>query len=139
LREAGATVVIPAAQGCCGSLHAHAGLRERARSLALVNLRWFEDEGPFDLVATDVAGCGATLREYHDLFDAGGVHDATLAARAHAFSSRVRDVTEALVELGLPSRGRVSSARSPSTIPVTWRTRSASASRRARCSRAFPA
>jgi len=102
LREAGATVVIPAAQGCCGSLHAHAGLRERARELALVNLRWFEDEGPFDLVATDVAGCGATLREYHDLWDAGGVHDKPLAARARAFSARVRDVTEALVELGLP-------------------------------------
>ena len=102
LREAGATVVIPAAQGCCGSLHAHAGLRQRARELALVNLRWFEDEGPFDLVATDVAGCGATLREYHDLWDAGGVHDAPLAARARAFSACVRDVTEALVELGLP-------------------------------------
>ena len=94
--------MIPASQGCCGSLHAHAGLRERARTLALVNLRWFEEEGPFDLVATDVAGCGATLREYHDLWDAGGVHDVPLAARARAFSARVRDVTEALVELGLP-------------------------------------
>jgi glycolate oxidase iron-sulfur subunit len=108
LREAGATVVIPAAQGCCGSLHAHAGLRDTARTLALVNLRWFEDEGPFDLVATDVAGCGATLRELHELWDAGGVHDAALAERARAFSSKVRDVTEALVELGLPpARARV--------------------------------
>ena len=108
LREAGATVVIPAAQGCCGSLHAHAGLREKARALALANLSWFEEEGPFDLVATDVAGCGATLREYADLFDAGGMHDAALASRAQAFASRVRDVTEALVELGLPpARARV--------------------------------
>ncbi len=102
LREAGATVMIPAAQGCCGSLHAHAGRRETARSLARANLAWFEEEGPFDFVATDVAGCGATLREYHDLFDAGGLHDAALAARARAFATRVRDVTEVLVELGLP-------------------------------------
>ncbi len=102
LREAGATVVVPPAQGCCGSLHAHAGRRETARTLALANLAWFEEDGPFDLVATDVAGCGATLREYGDLFDAGGVHDARTAARARAFAARVRDVTEALVELGLP-------------------------------------
>ena len=102
LREAGATVVVPPAQGCCGSLHAHAGRRETARTLARANLQWFEDDGPFDLIATDVAGCGATLREYGDLFDAGGVHDARTAERARAFASRVRDVTEALVELGLP-------------------------------------
>jgi len=102
LREAGATVVVPPAQGCCGSLHAHAGRRETARTLARANLAWFEDDGPFDLIATDVAGCGATLREYEDLFDAGGMHDARTAARARAFASRVRDVTEVLVELGLP-------------------------------------
>jgi len=103
LREAGATVVIPARQGCCGSLHAHAGLRETARDLARANLAWFADDGPFDFVATDVAGCGATLREYKDLFDKGGVHDAATSARAAAFAERVRDVTEVLVELGLPA------------------------------------
>ena len=108
LREAGATVVVPAAQGCCGSLHAHAGLRATARTLALGNLDWFEEEGPFDFIATDVAGCGATLREYTDLFDAGGVHDAALAVRAASFAARVRDVTEVLAELGLPpARARV--------------------------------
>ena len=103
LREAGATVVVPAEQTCCGSLHAHAGLRETARALARANLAWFEEDGPWDFVATDVAGCGATLREYFDLFDAGGLHDAKAAARARAFASRVRDVTEVLVELGLPA------------------------------------
>jgi glycolate oxidase iron-sulfur subunit len=101
LREAGAMVVVPAGQGCCGSLHAHAGRRQTARELAVANLAWFEQE-KFDFVATDVAGCGATLREYGELFDAGGVHDPALAARARAFAGRVRDITEVLEELGLP-------------------------------------
>ena len=107
LREAGATVIIPQEQGCCGSLHAHAGLRETARRLARVNLEWFE-AGDYDFIATDVAGCGATLREYDELWDAGGVHDAALAARGRAFAARVRDVTEVLAALGLPpARARV--------------------------------
>ncbi len=115
LREAGATVVVPARQGCCGSLHAHAGLRATARELARANLAWFEDDGPFDFIATDVAGCGATLAEYGDLFRGGG-DDAPDAeqARATAFAARVRDVTEVLDELGLP-KGR---ALVPETIAV---------------------
>jgi glycolate oxidase iron-sulfur subunit len=95
LREAGATVVVPARQGCCGSLQAHAGLRETARELAHANLAWFRDDGPFDFIATDVAGCGATLAEYGELL--GGT------VEAQAFAARVRDVTEVLVELGLPA------------------------------------
>jgi glycolate oxidase iron-sulfur subunit len=93
LREAGAEVVVPERQGCCGSLHAHAGRRETARRLARHNLGVFEEAGPLDWIATDAAGCGATLREYGDLVPGG---------RAAAFAARVRDVSEVLAELGLP-------------------------------------
>jgi len=104
LREAGATVVVPARQGCCGSLHAHAGLRDTARELARANLAWFAADGPFDLIATDVAGCGATLAEYGDLFRGhDGDFDDADAPRARAFAARVKDVTEVLVALGLPA------------------------------------
>jgi glycolate oxidase iron-sulfur subunit len=102
LREAGATVVVPERQGCCGSLHAHAGRRETARRLARHNVGVFEDAGetgPLDWIATDAAGCGATLREYGDLLPGDA---------ARAFASRVRDVTEVIAELGLPpARARV--------------------------------
>lgn len=103
LREAGATVVVPPRQGCCGSLHAHAGLRDAARGLARANLAWFTADGPFDFVATDVAGCGATLVEYGDLFTGtAGAPDDADAPRARAFAACVKDVTEVLDTLGLP-------------------------------------
>jgi len=96
LREAGATVVIPARQGCCGALHAHAGRRELARRLARANVEVFAEAGPIDWIATDAAGCGATLREYGELFPGGD-------AAADGFAAKVRDVTEVLAELGLPA------------------------------------
>lgn len=111
LREAGATVVIPAAQNCCGALLAHAGRREGARRLARENVGVFlggadgasgADGGAVDLIATDAAGCGATLREYGDLFRGGPTADVAAAAAGDRFAARVRDVTEVLVELGLP-------------------------------------
>ncbi len=95
LREAGATVVIPARQQCCGALLAHAGRREGARRLARTNVEVFAEAGPLDFIATDAAGCGATLREYGDLFPRGD-------HAADGFAARVRDVTEVLAELGLP-------------------------------------
>ena len=101
LREAGATVVVPQAQGCCGALLAHAGRRAGARGLALANVRAFADAN-VDVIATDAAGCGATLREYGDLFRGGATADATAAADGDRFAAKVRDVTEVLVDLGLP-------------------------------------
>ena len=38
LRKNGCEVTIPSAQGCCGALHVHAGLREQARELARRNI-----------------------------------------------------------------------------------------------------
>ncbi|HXV86545.1 MAG TPA: (Fe-S)-binding protein [Gemmatimonadales bacterium] len=81
-------------QGCCGALHAHAGLEEQARALARRNVIAFAHRVP-DRVVVNAAGCGATLKEYGRLL-AGD----PLEARARAFAARVRDVTEALAEAG---------------------------------------
>jgi glycolate oxidase iron-sulfur subunit len=93
---AGARVALPGAQGCCGALQAHAGLRREALSLARHNVRAFA--GEFDAVVTHSAGCGAALRETGHL-----LHDDTAAAQAENFASRVRDVSEVLAQLELPA------------------------------------
>src|SRR5262249_30684536 len=86
----------PAAQTCCGALHAHAGLRREAKALASRNVRAFA--GGADFVVTHSAGCGAALRESgHLLAD---------DADAAAFAGRVRDVSEVLATLGLPAAPR---------------------------------
>lgn len=85
-------------QGCCGALHAHAGLLETARALARENIRAFAQRPQCAVVAT-AAGCGAMLRGYGAL-----LADDPLAAEAAAFAARVRDVTELLATVG-PRRG----------------------------------
>lgn len=86
----GFEVVAPAAQGCCGALHAHAGDRDPAIALARHNARTFS-EADVDVVVTNSAGCGAAMRE------AGH----WLGAEGESFASRVRDVTEWLDSEGL--------------------------------------
>jgi glycolate oxidase iron-sulfur subunit len=95
---AGAEVHVPESQTCCGALHAHAGLRREARSLAKKNVAALEPGG-FDAIVTDSAGCGAALREYGHLLhdEPGETRDA-----ATRFQDRVRDVSEVLATLGLP-------------------------------------
>jgi glycolate dehydrogenase iron-sulfur subunit len=92
LARNGCEVVIPEAQGCCGALHVHAGIRHRARELAKQNIRTFL-EGGFDYFITNAAGCGSVLKEYPLLFER---EDRGFYDQARKFSSRVRDVTEFL-------------------------------------------
>ena len=92
---AGARVTLPGEQGCCGALHAHAGLRREALSLARHNVRAFA--GDFDAVVTHSAGCGAALRDAGHL-----LHGDAAATEAGNFATRVRDVSEVLAQLGLP-------------------------------------
>jgi glycolate oxidase iron-sulfur subunit len=92
----GCEVVVPNDQRCCGALAAHAGAREAARAVARRNLLAF-DLTDFDAIVTNAAGCGSTLKEYHNLFG----HDEPEYAAAEAFSAKVRDVTEFLAKLGL--------------------------------------
>jgi glycolate oxidase iron-sulfur subunit len=101
LAAEGCTVAAPGRQGCCGALPLHAGDIERARELARHNIEVFEAAG-VDRVVVNAAGCGSAMKEYGDLL-AG---DAPWVERAHAFSARVRDVSEVLVELGEPRAAR---------------------------------
>ena len=79
-----------AGQGCCGALHAHAGLVEEARALARANVAAFA--GSDAPVVVNSAGCGAILKDYGHLLPGDPA--------AAAFAARVRDVTEVLAERG---------------------------------------
>jgi|SRR5579864_312874 len=92
----GIEVHVPAGQGCCGALHAHAGLREDSRKLARNNITVFLG-GDYDAIVTNAAGCGSHLKEYDDLLE----HDPEFAARAKEFKAKARDVTEYLAQVGL--------------------------------------
>jgi len=96
LQANGCDVVVPAAQVCCGALAVHAGVRDAARGLARKNQEVFAAD-EFDAIITNAAGCGSTLKEYAHLFaDEDAAH-----AQAEKFTSKVRDVTEFLADLGL--------------------------------------
>jgi glycolate oxidase iron-sulfur subunit len=96
LQRAGLSVSNPAAQGCCGALHAHGGDLPRAMELARRTIAAFEPtHGP---IVVNSAGCGAMLKDYaHHLR-----FDAHWAERARVFSARVRDVSEVLADHPLP-------------------------------------
>ena len=54
-------------------------------------------DGGFDAIITNAAGCGSTLKEYHELLE----HDADYAERAKRFSALMKDVTEFLASIEL--------------------------------------
>jgi glycolate oxidase iron-sulfur subunit len=101
LTREGCEVVAPRGQGCCGALSRHAGRLEEAREFARRTIAEFERSG-VDRIVVNAAGCGSSMKEYGDLL-AG---DPAWSARAHAFSARVRDVSELVVELGPPRTPR---------------------------------
>jgi glycolate oxidase iron-sulfur subunit len=88
LERDGHTVSAPVAQVCCGALHAHAGKGEEARALARLNVGAFA--GSLAPIVVNAAGCGAHLKAYGEVL----AEDPAWADRAHAFATRVRDVTE---------------------------------------------
>ena len=96
LTRNGIEVYLPKAQGCCGALHAHAGLMEEARAQARKNIDAMLSP-EVDTVVTNAAGCGSTLKEYAILLE----HDPQYAERARQFVAKVRDITEYLSTIGL--------------------------------------
>ncbi|NJD67497.1 MAG: 4Fe-4S dicluster domain-containing protein [candidate division NC10 bacterium] len=98
LSENGYDVIAPRDQGCCGSLLIHEGERERGKALARRTIDCFEQANA-DHVVVNAAGCGSAMKEYWELLHT----DPTYAARAKAFSQKVRDVSEFLAEA--PLRG----------------------------------
>ena len=57
-----------------------------------------EDGVELKFITCNIAGCGSMLREYEHLLR----DDAKYLTRAREFSKRVRDISEVLLELGLP-------------------------------------
>ena len=104
LAACGARVVTPRAQNCCGAIHHHNGAHGPAADFARRNIDAFlPANGPaVDVIATNIAGCGAMLREYDVLLR----DDPAYAARAKEFSGRVRDISEVLLELGVKDHVR---------------------------------
>ena len=97
LAAEGCEVLAPPAQGCCGALAVHAGRAEEARAFARRTIEVFETSG-VERVVVNAAGCGSSMKEYDRLL----ADDPQWAERARAFTAKVRDVTELLVELGPP-------------------------------------
>ena len=96
LTQNGIEVHVPEGQGCCGALHAHAGLRDEARELARHNINVFLG-GDYDAIVTNAAGCGSNMKEYDDLLE----NDPAYLSRAGEFKAKVKDVTEYLAGIGL--------------------------------------
>ncbi|WP_204154047.1 heterodisulfide reductase-related iron-sulfur binding cluster [Leptolyngbya sp. CCY15150] len=92
----GCEVVVPKMQGCCAALPHHQGQEEAARDLARRMIDSFEDTG-VDAIIINAAGCGHTLKEYGHLLK----DDPEYRERAIAFSQKVKDVQEFLVDIGL--------------------------------------
>ncbi|HET7695693.1 MAG TPA: (Fe-S)-binding protein [Vicinamibacterales bacterium] len=97
----GYEVETPRGQSCCGSLHAHNGEPELARTLArrLIDLI---PPDRYDAILSNAGGCGSHLRHYGALL----ADDAEYAGRARAWDRKLRDVQEWLIEIGCrtPSR-----------------------------------
>jgi glycolate oxidase iron-sulfur subunit len=100
LQAVGCEVLIVPGQGCCGAVHAHTGEESTAHDQARRNIAAFERDA-IDYVANAAGGCGAALKEYKLWLK----KDSEWAARAAAFSARVRDVSEILLEMGPPPFG----------------------------------
>lgn len=95
-------VLTPAAQHCCGSLHAHNGELTLARAMARKNIDAMERAAggsleQLDAIITNAAGCGSHLKHYDDLL----ADDPKYAARARLWSHKVKDIHQWLAECGV--------------------------------------
>ncbi|MFF5081653.1 (Fe-S)-binding protein [Actinoplanes sp. NPDC000266] len=95
LAAEGCDVLIPPSQGCCGALSVHNGRKREAQRFARKLIDTFEHSG-MDYFVVNAAGCGSSLKEYDVLL----ADDPAYAARAAAFTAKVRDLAELLHDLG---------------------------------------
>jgi glycolate oxidase iron-sulfur subunit len=103
LSRNGCAVITPQDVQCCG-MPAHGyGRLDLVRGQAQHNIAIFE-QSEVDVIVTDCATCGSTLKQYGDFLK----DDPEWAARAGAFSQKVRDVSEFLAEIPLEKpQGRI--------------------------------
>ncbi|GFP21020.1 glycolate oxidase iron-sulfur subunit [Candidatus Hakubella thermalkaliphila] len=101
LAQNGYRTVVRPGQLCCGAPHVAVGEVETALRLARQNIDLFSQVRA-EVIITNCAGCGAMLKEYGELLE----DDKTYAAKANAFSHKVKDINEFLTAL-LPLSGHV--------------------------------
>jgi glycolate oxidase iron-sulfur subunit len=94
LAAEGCEVIMPPAQGCCGSLMMHSGWEQQGLDRARALIDAFEAEH-VDVIVTNAAGCGSNLKNYgYQLRD-----DPQYAAKAADFAARCKDISEVLAML----------------------------------------
>ncbi len=103
LNRAGVEVVVPAGEGCCGSLVHHMGREEQALESARRNVDvWTRelDNGGLDAIIITASGCGTTIKDYGYMLR----DDPDYAQKAANISELAKDVTEYLATLEMPKR-----------------------------------
>jgi glycolate oxidase iron-sulfur subunit len=99
LAELGFEVGYPHDQTCCGLPVVSGGDLDTARAIARRNIEVFS---PYEHIVTGCASCGGHLKHYDSLFEEGD----PFREKAAAFSRRVEDYSELLVNRGLLGPGR---------------------------------
>jgi glycolate oxidase iron-sulfur subunit len=103
LAENGCDVTTPVDVKCCGMPMVGYGFKDEARQMARHNIDLLLDMD-VDAIITDCATCGSSLKEYPHWL----ANDPDYAELAQEFASKVRDISEFLVELGIrPPKGKV--------------------------------
>jgi glycolate oxidase iron-sulfur subunit len=96
LARNGCTVITPKEIECCGMPAKGYGRMDLVEKQARHNIAVFEG-CKVDVIVTDCATCGSTLKDYGALLAA----DPEWAARAKAFGQKVRDISEFLSQIPL--------------------------------------
>jgi glycolate oxidase iron-sulfur subunit len=100
LARNGCSVITPKEVVCCGMPARGYGRIDLVRAQAQHNISLFEHYA-VDVIVTDCATCGSTLKEYGAFL----ADDPIWSARAAAFSRKVRDISEFLAEIPLEKPG----------------------------------
>ncbi|CAL8979103.1 Lactate utilization protein A [Rhodoplanes serenus] len=98
LTRHGYEVVMPAGEGCCGSLTHHMGDEARALASARANVTAFAaelDGAGLDAILSTASGCGTTMKDYGFMLRT----DPAFAAPAARVAAAVRDIGEFLYGL----------------------------------------
>jgi glycolate oxidase iron-sulfur subunit len=101
LRRLGCDVVVAKGAGCCGALTHHMGKEDLAHGSAAANIRaWMAERRAhgLDAIVINTSGCGTTVKDYGNMFRT----DPALAEDAAAVAGMARDISELLVQIGLP-------------------------------------
>ncbi len=101
LTRLGCEVVVARGAGCCGALTHHMGKSAQSHASAAANIRaWIAERRAdgLDAVVINTSGCGTTIKDYGHMFRGD-----PLAEDAAEVAALALDVSEVLVQLGLPA------------------------------------